>query len=558
MFWTRLFADPAALALQRQALEEGLLGEGARVENGQQALGVWLEAQAQCRFDEEEARAKKQGFKSAPHPDPWVQRSHYSRDAKGWFSPEALKVLEALIEKGADVTAPLPTSGITAVEMVCRLAEPEGFATVLRSPTAPPPSFFLRPLLPQENGPPESILAWAVRSHSPRYLECLYAHGVGLTDLNAQGQSWLCSAISPQVIQRLIHVGLDTTAVDRTGTSVLAHWVRQSVSPQSPVPEGLERNREWALLQLLRGVPSYLGTPQEKASKTKVVMESLRQSLFAHDCLPQLRIQDGKNWKAQWPVAVFFAKEQLASTRRVQSMRPLLELGAEQGWLEAAAQETVRGLPDRGWMALACWQALERSPYGTVEKALLKAGRALKSTKHWWLEESVLEHALMVSRKLSNRSLYRDGLVSAWEGWLGQVKPLENTQVPWPQAMEALSLVARLAPSKAVRPVGEFLDRWLQQEHASSQERMAWVRLVVPLVSQAGGLRMLLAACWPDKWQWPVDAPLPEEDRKLLHQVAALLPERSSQVAASLSMSRQLVLERALEQPSAPRRSVRL
>ena len=76
--------------------------------------------------------------------------------------------------------------------MVCRLAEPEGFATVLRSPTAPPPSFFLRPLLPQENGPPESILAWAVRSHSPCYLEALQAHGVEVATSCQQGVCGTC------------------------------------------------------------------------------------------------------------------------------------------------------------------------------------------------------------------------------------------------------------------------------------------------------------------------------------------------------------------------------
>lgn len=557
MFWTRLFADPTALALQRQALEEGLLGEGLRVENGQQALGVWLEAQAQCRFDEEEARAKKQGFKSAPLANPWMQRSHYSQEAKGWWSAEALGVLQALVERGADVTAPLPTLGITAVEMVCRLAEPEGFAMVLRSPTAPPPCFFLQPLLPAESGPAESVLAWAVRSHIPRYLEALQAHGVGLSDLNAQGQSWLFSAVSPLVIQRLVRAGLDTTTVDATGTSVLANWVRRSVNASPPVPEGLERNRDWALLQLLRGVPSYLGTPQEKAKKTTAVMESVRQGLPADGGLAQIRIQDGKHWKAQWPVAVFFAKEQLASTRRVQSMRPLLELGAEQGWLETPEQETVRGLPDRGWLALACWQALERSPYGTPEKTLLKAGRALGGTKRWWLDEGVLEQAGVVSQRLSNRSLYKDGIVSAWDGWLDQVKLLENTEVPWSHVMEALSLKVRLAPSKAVLPVGEFLNRWLELESPSAQERMAWLRLVVPLVDQPGGVP-LLSTCWPEQWQWPVDAPLSEDDRALLQQVAAQLPSRASQIAASLSMSRQMSLEQALEPSPVSGRSARL
>lgn len=552
-FWERLFSAPDAYGLQLQAIEDGFLRPGACLEDGRCALAVWLQAQAQRRYDEDGERARKSGLKNNPRQSPWELRSVYSVQETGWFSEAALAVLQALVRQGANVMSEVPEAGVPSIELGFRLNEPEAVRLMLTSSVAPDPAFFMEPRLPAEKGVRVSLLDWAASCQDPRYLEALRDHGVPLDGIDEKGRSLLFRARNAKVASCLVAAGLSTSRLDKKGTSVMAQWMRQ-VSCSTLVNPGpvLEGDLAWTAGALCRGVPAYVDS-NEAARLSNLLVSGAETVLLAHGLtLPQVTVADGKGWKAKWPLPVFFAKESLASAGGMQSIRPLVDLGAKQGWLQQLDQETVRGARDRGWLALACWRELSRSHYSRSAVLLERAGKALRMGTDWWLDPGVVAEAGRLTRNLIKRSPYRSALGAAWGNWLVEAKALPVDRLPWKEALVALEMCALLNPQTAVVKARQWHADWSGDDHKP------WVRLAVGLLGQSPG-RGLLEQVWPEGWKWPVEGDLSDDDEKFLKTVAFHLPREALGISRLVSENRQRVLNQVLlDPPSVARHRARL
>ena len=519
------------------------------------ALACWLEAQAAHRYEQECASWKKKGFRKPPTPSPWALRTPQIDNGEveaGWFSDPALAVLKALLEAGLDVQERLPNARMDAVELAWRLNEPVVLGWMLEHPSAPAISSWEHRVFKEINQP---CLQWAVACQDPSYLKALVKNGVGLSQCDKQGKTLMFHAGSLGAVNILLERGLSTEAVDQNGTSVLAYWCRNRwwrALKNDHVPD----NREVHCRALMREVPKFLGNPLETKRRTDQLFERFGGLERLSPPLHRLRVQDGRHWKKAWPLAVFFAKESLSNCG-IQSIRPLVELGQTTPWLERLDQQTVTGLPDVGWMALAVWNASIGRAYETTDELLEKAGRAL-GVKDWWSDATVVASALRVTRRLEGRSVYQKELEKAWNPWLSALIQGSVPHRPW----GLIQQVVQWMWEEPDRQKGGFYFQrihraWQADPEKTADQQAQWLRIAAQRGVDQPITRSTVADLWKEGGGWPEDECTPA-DLALLTYLEQGVPE----VGEDVGMVRRKMMNRRLEGSLAPsgigRRGARL
>lgn len=508
-------------------------------------LACWLEAQANHRYAQECISWKKKGFRKPPTSSPWEMRTPHidNREVEGgWFSEPALAVLQALLEAGVDVQERLPNARMDAVELVWRLNEPVVLGWMLEHPSAPVASSWESRVFKDLN---QTCLQWAVSCQDPSYLDALVNNGVGLGQRDKQDRTLMFHAGSLGAVNILLKNGLSTEAIDKNGTSVLAYWCRNRwwrTLKSDAVPD----NREVKCRALMRDVPKFLGNPMETERRTAHMFDRFGTMEKWDLPLFDLQVQDGRHWKKSWPLPIFFAKESLSNCG-IQSIRPLVELGQKTPWLEHLEQQTVAGLPDVGWIALAVWSASVGRVYATTEELLEKTGRAL-GVKDWWLDARVVNAALGVTRRLKGRSVYQKELERAWSPWLIALTQGSVPERNW----DLIQRVVQWFWEEPSRQKGGFYFQrihraWQADPKKTTDQQAQWIRIAVERGLDQPITRSTVADLWREAGGWPEEKCSPE-DLALL----ALLERSVSEVGEDVAKVRRKMMGRRLEGALAP------
>ena len=521
----------------------------------QGALACWLEAQATHRYEQECASWKKKGFRKPPTPSPWELRTPRIDNGEveeGWFSETALAVIQALLKGNSNVQERLPNARMDAVELVWRLNEPIVLGWMLEHPSAPLASEWERRVFKEINQP---CLQWAVACQDPSYLRTLVKNGVRLDQCDKQGKTLMFHAGSLGAVDLLLKKGLSTRAVDKNGTSVLAYWCRNRwwrPLNNDPVPD----NREVNCRALMREVPKYLGNPLDTEKRTAQLFERFGGVGRLDPPLRSLRVQDGRHWKKAWPLPVFFAKESLSNCG-IQSIRPLVELGQKTPWLESLDQQTLVGLPDVGWMALAVWNASLGRAYQTTDELLKKAGRAM-GVKNWWWDATVVEAAIKVTRKMEGRSVYQKELEKTWNPWLNALIQESVPHRPWDFIQQVVQWVWE-EPNR--QKGGFFFQRvhraWQADPERTANQQAQWLRIAVQRGLDEPITCRTVADLWKEGGGWPEEKCTPE-DLALLGRIEHGVPEVGEDVARVRREMMSRRLEGALAPSSVRSRGARL
>lgn len=553
-FWEAFFAGVESDEIKARAvLEKSLPSDYLAAEAGS-LMGLWMQAKAVHRWEEENARSRKAGFATGPRRTPWEWSSLEPGE-----QPEAMVLMaRAFLAAGADPTAPLRGWPTSALELAARLGWSKVFAECLGCPKAPSVHALSTAMLGDldraenpQTGATESRhwIHWAAGQKDPAFVRALVDHGVSPELPDERGRTPVFFARSLPAVRQLLEAGASLEATDHRGMSVLAYWATSgSVSWGKEALDGLP----WQVsaLAVLRAppvgdLPSRRWAMQAVRSTTEDMEAALAKG---KQVFHRLRVEDGGVWSGSWPLAAFWGRLALReSTPGNKSASTLLSLAPRHRWLPAHATCSAPGMPDRGWVALGLWCG-----GGSLDKGLdwEKSGQGLGLSERWWEDPGVLEDALEVSKKLVSRRTHLAGVSAAWATWLNKAtqEAIDSREcLPEKAPVILLENVKRLV--KARIPVAT--SAWVAAfEHLAATVKMDDHRVdLIPVMLDLDPVPpSLINLLWPTDWTWPTEA----STAFLLRNEGFALPRLGAPRLAQLRAAA-LSLGLSTEEPAVPK-----